>query len=444
MQIASPANGAGSHHSRSPEYRVHEDGGGVRAPDAPAPAPQGHQSDATTNSFHPYPTPWDAFLEVIRFAAEFLPHREYFVLVFIAERLFTWQGGKRTDACAWSQMLRGVRSKGKWWRGGSGQSHRADCLGVRDLEARKILKLYPGDRGTQRPTEYEIDCPEMAAFFQQKRAEKTAKLATEKTAKLAGLTAKRSAKRVTELGYHANQAPMDTMRTKHPWIPCEPNILKGNHHQKESPLRGPSLQLEGDAVNDRRASMAASSTTVAREASKLKRAKPDDENPKKTKPILLKEDRSKKPDPVLEFAQNLNSRHGASIDPKDIMRICREELDRYSADFREFANWEPSRTSSPAKVTKPGAYYRSIARNFGRSHGVLNSIDEGMQQMERARSALAAESRYTPTCAECQGGLLANDEYCDCKTGQTKKELDAFRVAPTARRAAPVTRSANK
>jgi hypothetical protein len=230
-----------------------------------------------TNPFHPYPDSLHAFHEVCRFGPAFLPHREFFVLLFLAERLCLWRAssaqdapwGKESDGCSWSQMQRGVRGKGKLWRAGTGQAKSQDCYGIRDLIERQILKCEPGDGYTHRSTRYRVDWQRLSEFFEQKKTEKITKLA-----------AKRTPKQAPDPVSHENQAPPFRMKTNPPCFAGGPDTLNGSS-SIDSPSSG-SSQI-GSSGLDGGGAQPALSTTPAR-ASLAATEKADDEKHEKPKP----------------------------------------------------------------------------------------------------------------------------------------------------------------
>jgi hypothetical protein len=205
---------------------------------------------------------------------------------------------------------------------------------------------------------------------------------------------------------------------------CRQKKGSENHHRKEDLQKRDHTQ-EGE--------IAATAVTSSLAELVLSSSKTDDERPTLRTPKNA----------VFEFSARLTSRHGPQWDVERTIRICKEELDRYGVSFVDFAEWEPTKTSSPEKI-RSDAYYRSIAREFGRTHGSLNSIDATFNQFERIRAGLAEQERGAPAekCSACRNTGFTQcypKVYCSCLMGIEVRRSDARIQAKSEWQAAEAT-----
>jgi hypothetical protein len=151
--------------------------------------------------------------------------------------------------------------------------------------------------------------------------------------------------------------------------------------------------------------------------------KADDEKPKPRTPLQNSE---------MEFRARITERHGALVDVDVLLKDVRAELD--TIPLPEFLAADLKATTAPGRLTNPHGHYRKLARKVGRRKetAALESLTGTMQQgQEFLKRDMPAT--FKPACRTCNDGKLPGGAYCNCKTGNLRRELDSFMVSPGAR-----------
>jgi hypothetical protein len=86
-------------------------------------------------------------------------------------------------------------------------------------------------------------------------------------------------------------------------------------------------------------------------------------------------------------------------------------------------------TTAPGRLTNPHGHYRNLARKVGHRKEAA-SLESLAGTMGRGREFLkqGAPAAFKPTCT-CNDGKLPGCEYCNCKTGGLRRELDMWAKA---------------
>jgi hypothetical protein len=195
---------------------------------------------------------------------------------------------------------------------------------------------------------------------------------------------------------------------------------KENHHQESQKESQKKEQAGGWGKGG------SGGETVTVEHENLN-AKPNPKNPsrmaddEKPKPRTLLEN------PEMEFRARITERHGTLVDADILLRDVRADLD--SVPLAEFLEADLKATTAPGRLTNPHGHYRNLARKVGHRKEVaaLESLAGTMRQGQEflKQSALAP---FKPTCT-CNNGKLPGGEYCNCKTGSLRRELDLWAKA---------------
>ena len=95
----------------------------------------------------------------------------------------------------------------------------------------------------------------------------------------------------------------------------------------------------------------------------------------------------------------------------------------------EFSQADLKATTAPGRLRNPHGHYRDLARKVGRHKEVaaLESLTESMRQRQEFLKQ-GAPAPFKPTCT-CNDGNLPGGEYCNCKTGSLRRELDQWAKA---------------
>jgi hypothetical protein len=227
-----------------------------------------------------------------------------------------------------------------------------------------------------------------------------------------------------EFLWHAGfEGDTGAQRKRRPTTPEDGSTTPPVNGSSTTPVNGTPVNgsLRESVVLRESSSRESSEESQARGASELSGL--DDETPKTG-------------NPEFDFSARLKSRHGDQWDAEQTMRVCREELEKYGVDIAAFVAWEPTKTSAPGKV-RSDAYYRSIAREFARTHGTLSTVDAAMSQLEQVHAAIAEAAKAPAArCGNCGGiGLLEAGAYCECTMGRDLKAVET-RTAKKAAEAA--------
>jgi len=181
-----------------------------------------------------------------------------------------------------------------------------------------------------------------------------------------------------------------------------------NHHQenqKKSQGSSSSSSLGGFGGKGK--------TTSAKPKNKNLPQKADDENR-----------RTPLENPEMEFRTRIAERHGTMVDADTLLKDVKIELD--NVPLIEFLAADLKATTAPASLRNPHGHYRKLARKVGRRKeaAVLESLTTTMQQGQDFLKR-GAPASFKPACT-CNDGKLPGGEYCTCKTGNLRQELDGY------------------
>jgi hypothetical protein len=86
-------------------------------------------------------------------------------------------------------------------------------------------------------------------------------------------------------------------------------------------------------------------------------------------------------------------------------------------------------TTAPSRLRNPHGHYRNLARKVGRRKeaAALESL-AGTTWQNQEFLKQGAPAPFKPACT-CNDGKLPGGEYCNCKTGSLRRELDTWAKA---------------
>jgi len=131
-----------------------------------------------------------------------------------------------------------------------------------------------------------------------------------------------------------------------------------------------------------------------------------------------------KESPDNEFRARLADRHGTFLDIEKALQDVKQELG--SVPLADFLEADLKATTAPAMLTNPHGHYRKLARRLKRQVET-NAVEALLDFADRTRKLVAlVDSPHRPKCSHCKDGLLRDGEYCGCKTGLARRDLDAY------------------
>ena len=148
----------------------------------------------------------------------------------------------------------------------------------------------------------------------------------------------------------------------------------------------------------------------------------------KPKPISWKADdeapatRAQLQNPEMELQARLAERHGDTVDASLLLHDIRKELN--GVPLAEFLEADTKATTAPEDLRNPAGHYRTLARKIG-NRKTTAALESVMATQEQGREFLkrgAPAPFKAPTC--CNEGRLAGGQYCTCKVGDLRRQVD--------------------